>query len=140
MICFRLTCAAAHEFEGWFRDNDGFEEQSARGDLTCPVCGDREVRKAIMAPAVARSAEAPEGDPRRAFFTKMLQVMRSVREHVEANFENVGEQFPEEARKIHYGETEHRDIFGEATGSEARELIEEGIAIHPLPMIPKLDG
>ena len=155
MIRFALACAHDHEFEGWFRSNEAFDEQTAGGTLECPVCGDRTVRKAIMAPAVARSSArdphaggdsdaalpvAVEPDPRRAAAARMLQLMRALQRHVQENFENVGERFPEEVRKIHYGEVDPRDIYGRATGEEVKELLEEGVPIRPLPILPELDG
>jgi hypothetical protein len=142
MIRFDLICAQGHEFEGWFRDGKSFDAQAASGDLSCPVCGDSAVQKAVMAPAVARSrgeAAAP-ADPRRMAVARMLQVMRQVQDHVEKNFDNVGERFPEEARKMHYGDIEHRDIYGKASADEAQSLRDEGISISQLPVLPKLDG
>ena len=136
MIRFALSCAGDHQFEGWFKDGATFERQAGEHGIACPVCGGTDVRKAIMAPAVARGGEARE----QAKAAMMLQMLRQVREHVERNFDNVGERFPEEARRIHYGETEPSDIFGQATLAEAKELHEEGINVRPLPELPKLDG
>ncbi|HMR31777.1 MAG TPA: DUF1178 family protein [Geminicoccaceae bacterium] len=142
MIRFGLVCGQGHEFEGWFRNGESFESQAASGDLSCPTCGDSSVQKAVMAPAVARSsrAEVLPPDPRRLALAQMMQMARKVQEHVEKNFDNVGERFPEEARRIHYGDAEHRDIYGKATGEEAQALRDEGIGISQLPMLPKLDG
>ena len=142
MIRFALTCGAAgHEFEGWFRDNAAFERQAEAGQVGCPVCGDMAVRKAIMAPAVvAKSREVDAAKRAQARFAMMAQAVRKVREHVEKNFENVGERFPEEARKIHHGEAEKREIWGKATLAEAKELHEEGIPVQTLPEVPELDG
>lgn len=141
MICFRLCCADGHEFEGWFRNSDTFEEQARTGDLGCPVCGDRQVQKAIMAPAIARStAPVVAGEEPAPKLAQMLRVMRAIRDHVEANFDDVGERFPEEVRKMHYGELEHRDVYGQASREAVGELLDEGIQIHPLPVVPKLDG
>jgi hypothetical protein len=154
MIRFALNCVHDHAFEGWFKSGAAFDQQAAAGDITCPVCGDNAVRKAVMAPAVVRSssrseqalvpapAPAPAAEPtpdqvKAAMFMAML---RKVREHVEQNFDNVGEKFPEEARRIHYGEAEARDIYGQATIEEAKELLEEGITVRPLPELPKLDS
>lgn len=138
MICFALRCRLGHEFEGWFKSNEAFEEQQRSGQLECPICGDRAVEKAIMAPAVARSGrnEKPQANATAA----LLAFLRALRAHVEANFEHVGDRFAEEARKIHYGEAEPRDIYGEATREEVESLLEEGIDVHPLPWVPKLDG
>ncbi|BCX17015.1 MAG: hypothetical protein KatS3mg117_0697 [Geminicoccaceae bacterium] len=138
MIRFALACSAGHEFEGWFKSNEAFDEQRASGGLCCPICGGTSVDKAIMAPAVARSGAADRPPPE--VIARFLAIARAVREHVERNFENVGPRFPEEARKIHLGEAEPRDIYGEATPQEVRELLDEGIEVRPLPWVPKLDG
>src|SRR3712207_1088298 len=144
MIRFALTCDQKHEFEGWFRDNEAFERQAAAGQVGCPVCGDTAVRKAIMAPAVARSREggvsSSSAERAQVRMALMLKVLRQVREHVEKNFENVGDRFAEEVRRIHHGEAEERDVWGRATLAEAKELHEEGIPVQPLPELPELDG
>ncbi|MFO1046762.1 MAG: DUF1178 family protein [Geminicoccaceae bacterium] len=152
MICFSLNCANGHNFEGWFRDGATYERQAHDGDVSCPTCGDRAVRKALMAPAVVRSASrevtpsppaaapvpTPPADQVKAAFA--VAMLRQLRAHVEANFENVGDRFPEEVRRIHYGETEEREIYGQASLEDAKELVEEGIPIRPLPDVPELDG
>lgn len=130
MIKYQLLCAADHEFEGWFRDSADYDAQADKGLVECPACGSADVRKAIMAPAVARGGREArlseiKGD--------MMKAMQRARDYVEKNFDYVGEKFPEEARKIHYGESDERPIYGEATGAEARELAEEGVSIAPLP-------
>lgn len=155
MIRFALLCANDHAFEGWFRDGATFERQAVEAVISCPECGDTHVRKALMAPAVRRSGArepslpapattsdppAPAEAPPHVRAATMLALLRKVRAHVEANFENVGERFPEEARRIHYGEAEEREIFGRATPEEAKALHEEGIAVRPLPELPKLDS
>jgi hypothetical protein len=149
VIRFALHCANDHAFEGWFRDGATFDRQAREGAVTCPICGDSSVRKAMMAPAVVRSgsrsppsqpAPAAAEAPDHAKAAMMLAMLRKVREHVEQNFENVGERFPEEARRIHYGEAEEREIFGQASLADAKELLEEGISVRPLPDLPKLDG
>ena len=154
MICFSLHCANDHTFEGWFRDGATFDRQVGEGSVACPTCGNSSVRKAMMAPAVVRTASravavreespapaaVPPQLPDHAKAAVMMAMLRKMREHVEKNFENVGERFPEEARRIHYGETVEREIFGQASLEEAKELIEEGIAVRPLPDLPKLDG
>ena len=128
MIVYSLRCKNGHEFEGWFRDSVSFDTQSCDGTLLCPTCNSRRVEKAIMAPSLAanRNADGPRRDTTRQFMT-------GLRKYVEQNAEFVGPKFPEEARKIHYGETEERHIYGEATIEEARELIEEGVDVAPLP-------
>lgn len=150
MICFSLLCANEHGFEGWFRDGATFERQAADGSIACPSCGDTAVRKALMAPAVVRSssravtapesAKPPADMPDHVKAAMMVAMLRKLREHVEKNFENVGERFPEEARRIHYGDAEEREIYGQASPDEAKELVEEGIAVRLLPDVPELDG
>lgn len=136
MIVYSLSCAAGHVFETWFRDSSAYDAQAKRGAVICPQCGSREVTKAIMAPNLAKGGKAePEkgagktGGPS----AKLKKMMTDLREHVEKNFDYVGERFPEEARRIYYGETEHRSIYGEATLAEAKELKEEGVPVAPLP-------
>ena len=130
MIRYQLRCPQDHEFEGWFRSSADYDAQAKKGLLECPVCGSGEVDKAIMAPAVA-TAEAREDRAMR--MTKMRQFFTQVRKHVENNAEYVGEKFPDEARAIHYGDAEERQIYGEATLADAKELMEEGIPVLPLP-------
>lgn len=130
MIRYNLVCDADHDFEGWFRSSGDFDAQARKGLLECPVCGAKDVRKAIMAPSVA-TAEVRQDRAERML--KMRQFFTQVRKNVEANADYVGEKFPEEARAIHYGDAEERQIYGEATLADARELIEEGISILPLP-------
>lgn len=132
MIKYRLLCAEDHEFEGWFRDSADYEAQVGKRFVECPVCGSAQVRKAIMAPAVARRSNAREA--RLAEIKRdMAKAVSRARDYVEKNFDYVGDKFPEEARKIHYGETAERGIYGEATGEEVRDLVEEGVSVAPLP-------
>jgi hypothetical protein len=143
VITYNLACAEGHEFEGWFKDSAAYDAQEAGAALSCPVCGDGHVKKAIMAPAVKNSITKAKGktevvpsktdgsDPQ-----KLRQFMAGYRKFVEANADYVGPKFPEEARKIHYGEAEERHIYGESTLGEAIELIEEGIAVAPVPPDP----
>lgn len=140
MIIYRLVCSSGHEFEGWFANSAMFDEQAAKHALDCPVCGDTDVRKAIMAPALGRSTEqspAPVAQNGQMDHRKIRQFMAGYRKFIEANAEYVGPKFPEEARKIHYGETGERHIYGESTLKEARELVEEGIEIAPVPPDPE---
>jgi hypothetical protein len=136
MIHYSLKCAAGHEFDSWFRSSVVFDEQAARGALECPVCGSAKVEKAMMAPAIAKGARerqavaAPGPAGGSAEFEKLAARLR---EHVEQNFDYVGEKFPEEARAIHYGERDERAIYGEASPDEARALAEEGVKIAALP-------
>jgi hypothetical protein len=141
VISYNLACAKGHEFEGWFKDSAAYDLQEADGSLACPLCGSAHVKKAIMAPSVMTSvtkakgkavaAAAPAVDAQTA-----KRFIAGFRKFIEENADYVGPKFPEEARKIHYGETEERPIYGESTVSEARELIEEGIEIAPVPPDP----
>lgn len=161
MIRYTLTCPHDHAFEGWFRNAADFDDQAEAGHLACPVCGDSAVGKALMAPAVATAraktareaapadtaapaqpaaGPAPAGrmmalpDPRHA---PVIEMMRKLRRLVTETADNVGADFVDEARRIHYGEAERRGIYGEATPEEARDLVEEGIALLPLPVLPE---
>ena len=135
MILFTLRCAQSHEFEAWFRDGDGFEAQQKAGEIACPECGDSSVEKAVMAPRLTRSRQVPALSP--AQFRAALIEMRR---QVETNCDYVGEKFAEEARKIHYGETDPHGIYGEATAEESKELNEEGISFGRIPWVPTTDA
>ena len=134
MIVYSLNCSEGHAFEGWFKDSAAYDAQSADGKLVCPICESRDVMKAPMAPslpsAVGERKSAPTAPDE---LRKMRQFVTGLRKYVEQNAEYVGPRFPEEARKIHYGETEERHIYGEASIDEAKELIEEGVDVAPLP-------
>ena len=143
MIRYALACGEGHEFEGWFRDSADFDAQAKKSILECPACGSTAVEKRLMAPAVASKkslAGAPEKlrvaapDPRQAV---LIEALREMRKTVTENADYVGGKFPEEARKIHYRETEPRGIYGEASPDEAKELADEGIEFHPLPVLPE---
>lgn len=140
MIRYALQCEKDHEFDGWFPSSDGFDAQVAAGDVLCPHCGSPNVRKALMAPSLGRGTKKglkiPDSPAPADMAQKMSMMMLALKKHVEENCDYVGDQFAEEARRIHYGETEHRDIYGEATPDEARELIEEGVEVAPLPVVP----
>jgi len=136
VIAYQLACGKGHEFEGWFRDSAAYDHQEASGDLSCPMCGNLQVRKAIMAPSVkttkgktgVTAPGAEEPSPQR--------YMAGVRKFLKENADYVGPRFAEEARKIHYGETEQRHIYGEATLGQAKDLIQEGIDVAPVPPDP----
>lgn len=133
MIRYALVCKAGHEFEGWFPGIDACDKQLDKGLVECPDCGSKKVKKGLMAPAVASKKDSGDAKKHAMAFAAHQAKLTALREHVEQNFDNVGERFPEEARRIHYGETESRDIYGEATVAEAKELIEEGVELAPLP-------
>jgi hypothetical protein len=139
MILFDLRCANGHGFEAWFRDSATYDHQVAAGEISCAICGSTEVSKALMAPAVA---SGPRIDDQQAaqHAAKVLGKWREVQRHIETNFDHVGRQFPEEARKMHYGEIEKRGIYGEATRAEAKELVDEGVKVGQIPWLPPHDG
>ena len=164
MIRYALVCKQGHEFESWFQDSAAFEKQARRGLVSCPDCGTAKVEKAIMAPRLSATtrkrdatidvppaADAPAPAPSPAPSAEAVPApvamissqerefrskLKELRDHLTKNADNVGAKFPEEARKMHYGETEHRSIYGVASPEEAKELSEEGIEFHPLPTLP----
>jgi hypothetical protein len=139
VISYNLACIRGHEFEGWFKNSAAYDSQAAGGALCYPTCGEAEVRKAIMAPAVRTSVTKAKGRPEIVAPDepqKPKKYISGLRKFVEENADYVGPRFPEEARKIHYGEAEPRHIYGETTLQEAKELIEEGIDVAPLPLDP----
>jgi hypothetical protein len=143
MIKYALACEQAHEFESWFPSSEAFETQRERGLITCPFCQSPRITKQIMAPSVARtdkvSAAQPEAQPMAVLSEKEREIraaLRALREHVMKNAENVGKDFADEARKMHYGEAEERSIYGQADPTEARALLEEGIDVLPIPVVP----
>jgi hypothetical protein len=155
MIRYALVCAKGHGFESWFQNSAAYDKQAKRGLVECPVCGNTKVEKAIMAPRIAGtrkrgkvSVPVPMGDvpaaneikapvamvsPREQEFRAKL---KELKEHLTKNSDYVGQKFPEEARKMHYGDIEHRSIYGEATLQDAKEMHDEGIEVHPLPVLP----
>ncbi|MBM3535569.1 MAG: DUF1178 family protein [Alphaproteobacteria bacterium] len=133
MILYDLRCGQDHGFEGWFRDSKAYDSQRRGGRVVCPICGNKKVRKAPMAPRLAKTRKGPsEGE--------MLTTLRQMRRQVEANCDYVGENFADEARKIHYGETEKRGIYGEASESDSKELADEGIEVNRIPWVPLADN
>ena len=137
MILYTLRCSRDHEFEGWFRDGAGFEAQQAAGEIACPHCGDSSVEKAVMAPRVGRSRE---GMPPAAALAQLRSALIEMRRRIETHCDYVGDHFAEEARRIHYGETEPRGIYGEANDAESRELADEGISFGQIPWLPPSDS
>jgi hypothetical protein len=133
MIRYALACEAAHAFESWFADSDAFESQRARGLVECPVCGSQRIDKQVMTPAVARTDDGPGADARAA---EQRARMRALRAEIAEKTEDVGRRFPQEARRIHQGDAPERAIRGEASLEEARDLLEEGVPVLPLPTLP----
>ncbi|MFD1330301.1 MULTISPECIES: DUF1178 family protein [Mycoplana] len=138
MIRYDLVCDNAHEFEGWFGSADDFDRQKERSLVNCPTCGSPRVTKRLMAPSVstARKKEERRHAVMNAHNQEMIGKLRELVTAIKANAEDVGDRFPEEARKVHYGEAEQRGLIGKATAEEARALIEEGVEIAPLPVLP----
>jgi len=150
MIHYALRCECGHSFESWFQSSNAYESQRKRHLVTCPSCDSAKVEKAIMAPRLAAKSTktAPEAvaSPDHSATASPLAMapqaqelaakLRELREHVEKNAENVGHRFPNEARKIHYGDSEQRAIYGQATAEETRSLLEEGVEVMPLPILP----
>jgi len=152
MIRYTLACDKQHSFESWFADSAAYEKQAKRKLIACPACGSTKVEKAIMAPSLATSKQRmmPEEKPATpptatdnapvAMLSPRERELRSklkeLRDHLTKNADDVGKKFPEEARKMHYGEIEHRSIYGEASPQDAKALAEEGIEFHPLPILP----
>ena len=143
MILYRLRCSGDHDFEGWFKDSTAYDEQAAAGAIQCPVCGDMSVSKAPMAPRIAKGQGGGAMETRKyahAGSPKTREALVELRRQVEENCDYVGGEFAEEARKIHYGETDERNIYGEATDDEAKELTDEGIKVGKIPWLPRTDS
>jgi hypothetical protein len=138
VITYALSCENQHGFDAWFKNGQAYEDQHARGIVTCPVCGSSAVEKAMMAPAVSRAGsekmELSSGHPNHAEY---MALMRTLRTKMISEADNVGDKFAEEARKIHFKEVEARGIYGEATRDEVAALIEEGVDFMPLPNLPE---
>jgi hypothetical protein len=152
MIRYNLRCDRGHAFESWFQSSSAYESQEKRKLVSCPACGSVKVERAIMAPQIvskkgkdsaalspAASTEvaAPASTPLMMAQERELRAkLKELRDHIVKNADNVGERFPNEARKMHYGDIEHRPIYGEASPEEARSLIDEGVEVSPLPVLP----
>jgi hypothetical protein len=154
MIRYALHCERGHAFESWFQSSSAYDSQVKRKLVECPTCGSTKVEKAIMAPpivgkkgravatpdpAAMERPEAPAPGPQSLMMAQERELrakLKELRDHIVKNADNVGEQFPNEARKMHYGDIEHRPIYGEASAQEARELVDEGIEVAPIPVLP----
>lgn len=155
MIRYTLRCEQSHAFESWFQSSAAYETQVKRKLVTCPVCGSVKVEKAIMAPQIVGkkgrekiaapveapvSAETPATESTSLMLAQERELrakIKELRDHIVKNADNVGERFPNEARAMHYGDKEHRPIYGEASPDEARALIDEGVEVSPLPTLPE---
>ena len=138
MIVFDLKCTNDHVFEGWFRDSKTFERQAKKSQVVCPTCGDTGVEKALMAPNITASRTKAAAETQKA--REAMAMLSQLRNHVERNFDYVGADFAEEARKIHHGESEQREIYGEASDDDATSLNEEGIKVAKIPWLPRADN
>jgi hypothetical protein len=156
MIRYNLRCERGHAFESWFQSSSAYESQEKRKLVNCPSCGSAKVERAIMAPQIvskkgresvepapapvampSTDVAAPTSTPLMMAQERELRAkLRELRDHIVKNADNVGERFPNEARKMHYGDIEHRPIYGEASPEEARSLIDEGVEVSPLPVLP----
>ncbi len=138
MILFDLECAKKHRFEGWFKTGEAFNKQAKAGTIECPTCGSKKVKKAVSAPALLKGGTGSKAE---AIALKMREAMVELKKQVEANADYVGARFPEEARRIHYGEVKkERPIYGEATPVEAKELSDEGIDVVAIPWPSRQDS
>jgi hypothetical protein len=140
MIVFDLICAKKHTFEAWFKDSKAFDDLRRKGQVECPTCGDSKVEKALMAPNISTSKKQAQAAKESAIAAQAKQMLVKMQKHVEDNCDYVGPAFAEEVRKIHYGETEKRDIYGEATKAEAVELHEEGVDFTAIPWVQPTDS
>jgi len=143
MKVLNLQCSQGHGFEGWFASEEDFQDQLGRGLVECPLCADRQVAKLPSAPRLNLGAAEPKPAKQEVVATpdpRLQAAWMEMVKHVLANTEDVGEKFAEEARKIHYGETEERNIRGQASREETESLLEEGIAVMPLPIPKGLKG
>jgi hypothetical protein len=152
MIHYNLRCEKGHAFESWFQSSAAYESQEKRKLVSCPACGSVKVERAIMAPQIVTRkgreapapvptapAEATASETTPLLMSQELELrtkLKELRDHIVKNADNVGERFPNEARKMHYGDIEHRPIYGEASPEEARSLIDEGVEVSPLPVLP----
>jgi hypothetical protein len=153
MIRYNLRCERGHAFESWFQSSSAYDSQVRRKLVACPTCGTSKVEKAIMAPQIVGKkgresaapvpVEQPAAAPAESTPLMMAQErelrakLKELRDHIVKNADNVGDRFPTEARKMHYGDIEHRPIYGEASPEEARSLVEEGVEVSPLPVLPE---
>ena len=163
MIHYNLRCERGHAFESWFQSSSAYESQEKRKLVGCPVCGSIRVERAIMAPQIVSKKPRDSAVPVPAASTpvpstpvasadvatpastplmmaqerELRAKLKELRDHIVKNADNVGERFPVEARKMHYGDIEHRPIYGEASPEEARSLIDEGVEVSPLPVLPE---
>ena len=136
MIVYDLKCRKNHVFEAWFRDSAAYDAQAEAGDVRCPVCGSKKVEKALMAPNLARGKEHSGTAEVTEKAAEQRRALMELRRQIEENCDYVGDRFPEEARRIHYGECDPRGIYGESSAEEAKALDEEGVKVQRIPWLP----
>jgi hypothetical protein len=148
MILYDLICEQEHQFESWFKNSNAVERLIKAGQVACPVCESTKVKKALQAPNIPKKGairnvpavpKKKSADVAQAM-EKMTQAINELRQTIEKNFDNVGDKFPEEARKIHYGETKERGIYGNASAKDAKDLADEGIKVYALPLPKRKDA
>lgn len=167
MIHYQIRCSRGHEFDGWFKDSRGFDEQVARGFVECPVCRDKDVARALMAPSLPRprSTSAAPAEPPAPPVSKQTEdasapsqqhtpiavtgsgmpdqtraLLQRMRGEIEKHCEYVGPAFAEEARRMHRGESKRRGIYGEATPEQAESLSDEGISVARIPWVDRAES
>lgn len=140
MISFNLRCGKEHVFEAWFKDGKSYERQAKQGRVSCPSCGDTKIEKAPMAPNIATGVSRKQDGDKASRAAEFRETLNKLRAEVEKNCDYVGPNFAEEARKIHYNESERRGIFGETTDDEAKSLQEEGVEFSRIPWPSRTDG
>ena len=143
MISFNLICDNSHAFEAWFGSSDDFETQKKQGLITCPYCGSEAITKTLMTPNIGVKNNQKSDDQQQKHSVKMAPEMlakyREMQAMIEKEYDDVGSDFAEEARKIHYGEVPERGIYGKTSEDEAKDLLDEGIAIARMPVLPKMN-
>ncbi len=154
MIKYSLICDKEHTFEGWFSTGQDFDQQNRRKLVNCPLCNSSNITKTLMAPSISTSKtklqpseqikNEPTGNkspvansPAPENFHELVDKVRELRSNILENSKNVGSKFPDEARKIHYGEVEKHSIYGQASAQEVKELVDEGVNVLPIPTLPE---
>ena len=139
MIKFDLICENQHIFEASFDDSNSFEKQKRKKQIECPLCNSSTISKSVMAPNISgkSTSSAKINREKKKLFSNYNKQLNKIKSEIEKNFTYVGKKFPEEARKIHYGEAKDKPIFGEATEKESQELVDEGIGLVRLPFSKK---
>ena len=137
MIRYDLVCENEHFFESWFKDSKSYQKQLEANEIACPKCNNSNISKSLMAPGIPKKTNTKNGNViANSSSSSINNAIRKIRDEIKKNSEYVGDQFPEEARKIHYNEAEMRSIYGKASKKDITELVDEGIDIIQIPEIP----